>query len=143
MIIESLHIFSQNVRKNKALTDLILETNKKSHNIILIQEPACFISKHIPSTLSADGDPVYSHSSHPEWLTFSIGPHDPDNIPRSIMYINKRLSPLQPKLHKDIVDHRDINITSLTINCKESFILNIYSDDNQSAVNYLRDHEPT
>ena len=38
MIIKSLEIFSQNVRKNKLLTDSILENNK-NYNIILIQEP--------------------------------------------------------------------------------------------------------
>ena len=141
MIIESLCIYSQNVQKNKALMDLILETCKNSFDIILIQEPPRFISKYVPSPSSANGEPIYSHSSHPEWTTFSIGPHDPNNTPRSISYINKHLSPLQPKLRKDIIEHRDINITSLTINHKDSFILNVYSDDNQSAINFLRDHE--
>ena len=38
MIIENLKVFSQNVQKNRALTNLILKTNK-DFNIIFIQEP--------------------------------------------------------------------------------------------------------
>jgi len=39
MIKETLKIFSQNVRKNKTLTNIILENNKNIMDIILIQEP--------------------------------------------------------------------------------------------------------
>ena len=39
MIKDNLRIFSQNVRKNKVLTDIILETQQNSANIIFIQEP--------------------------------------------------------------------------------------------------------
>ena len=38
MIIENLKVFSQNVQENRALTNLILKTNK-DFNIIFIQEP--------------------------------------------------------------------------------------------------------
>jgi len=38
MIKETLRIFSLNVRKNKTLTDIILENNKKTTDIIFIQE---------------------------------------------------------------------------------------------------------
>jgi len=40
MIKNNLKIFSQNVRKNKVLTDIILETQKNSADIIFIQEPS-------------------------------------------------------------------------------------------------------
>jgi len=36
MIKETLKIFLQNVKKNKILTDIILENNKKTANIIFI-----------------------------------------------------------------------------------------------------------
>ena len=40
MIIKNLKIFSQNVHKNKFLTDIIIILeNKKEFNIIFIQEP--------------------------------------------------------------------------------------------------------
>jgi len=40
MIRQKLTIFSQNVRKNKFLTDIILENNKNMTDIIFIQEPS-------------------------------------------------------------------------------------------------------
>jgi len=39
MIKNNLKIFSQNVRKNKVLTDIILETQKNSADVIFIQKP--------------------------------------------------------------------------------------------------------
>jgi len=39
MIKHNLKIFLQNVRKNKTLTDKILETQKNISDIIFIQEP--------------------------------------------------------------------------------------------------------
>jgi len=39
MIKETLKIFSQNIRKNKALTNIILENNKNTMDVIFIQEP--------------------------------------------------------------------------------------------------------
>jgi len=40
----NLCIFSQNVRKNKILTDTILETQKNISDIIFIQKPLGFLS---------------------------------------------------------------------------------------------------
>ena len=39
MIKETLKIFLQNIRKNKTLTNIILENNKKTADIIFIQKP--------------------------------------------------------------------------------------------------------
>jgi len=39
IIIKSIKLFSQNVHKNRVLTDMILETNR-DFNIIFIQEPS-------------------------------------------------------------------------------------------------------
>ena len=141
MNIESLQIFSQNVRKNKTLTETILETEKNSTDIILIQEPPQYITKYVPSPHNADGDPVQGHLSHPEWTTYARPPNNQDDIPRVITYINKRLQNLQPMLRRDIIDHRDINLTSLTINHSCAFILNIYSNESHTAISFLRNHE--
>jgi len=40
MIKETLKIFSQNIRKNKTLMSIILENNKNTIDIILVQEPS-------------------------------------------------------------------------------------------------------
>ena len=137
MNIKSLCIYSQNVRKNKILTDTILETEKNSSDIILIQEPPWYTIKSIPSPSSADGTPIYGHPSHPEWTSFARDSNNHDDIPRAITYINKRLNSLQPLLCQDILDHRDINLVSLVINHRCSYILNVYSDDNQTAISVM------
>ena len=40
MNIHNLWIFSQNIKKNKILTDIILEKQKNTLDIIFIQEPS-------------------------------------------------------------------------------------------------------
>jgi len=57
--------FSQNVQKNKTLTDIILETRKANTDFIFIQEPPRFLRKHIPSHINPEGDPVYRAPLHP------------------------------------------------------------------------------
>jgi len=44
-------------------------------------------------------------------------------------------------LQRDIINHWDINIISLTINNSPSLLLNVYSDKSQTAITHLRDHE--
>jgi len=70
MIKETLKIFSQNVRKNKTLTNIILENNKNIMDIILIQEPLKSFIRHIPSHTNLLGDPIYGTPNHPEWSLF-------------------------------------------------------------------------
>ena len=62
MIRDNLKIFSQNIRKNKILTDIILETQKNSADIILIQEPPRSLIWHIPSHSNPIGDLLYGTS---------------------------------------------------------------------------------
>jgi len=64
MIIKSLEIFSQNVRKNKLLTDSILENNK-NYNIILIQELPWFNIQQIPSTSFQEGNNLIGAPYYP------------------------------------------------------------------------------
>jgi len=59
MIKETLKIFSQNIRKNKALTDIILENNKNTTDIIFIQEPLRLLIQHISSHSNPLRDPLY------------------------------------------------------------------------------------
>jgi len=64
-----LKIFSQNVRKNKILTDIILETNKTSFDIIFLQEPLRYLRHYEPSHSNPKGDPIYGAPLHPEWIS--------------------------------------------------------------------------
>jgi len=70
MIKNNLKIFSQNIRKNKVLTDIILETQKNSADVIFIQEPPRSLIRRIPSHSNPMGDPLYGTPNHPEWTLF-------------------------------------------------------------------------
>jgi len=66
MNIYNLWIFSQNVRKNKILTDIILEEQKNVSDVIFIQEPPCYLIHNIPSNINPEGDLLYRAPRHPE-----------------------------------------------------------------------------
>jgi len=70
MIKETLKIFSQNVRKNKTLINIILENNKNTMDIILVQEPPKSLIRRVLSHTNPLGDPIYSIPNHPDWTLF-------------------------------------------------------------------------
>jgi len=70
LIKHNLKIFSQNVRKNKILTDTILETQKNDTDIVFIQEPPRFLIHCTLSHTNPEGDPLYGTPSHLEWTLF-------------------------------------------------------------------------
>ena len=63
MIIKNLKIFSQNVWKNKFLTETHLEINK-DFDIIFIQEPLWSILQSIPSSSNKESEIVVGVSNH-------------------------------------------------------------------------------
>ena len=64
--------------------------------------------------------------------------HIENNHPRVLTYINIRLIKLCFSLRKDVFNHRDINIISF-FNCSiMCFIINVYLDDQQSALKYIK-----
>jgi len=92
MIKDNLKIFSQNVRKNKILTDIILETQKNSADVIFIQEPPRSLLQHIPSHSNPMGDPLYGTPNHPKWTLFIHQDTTQENYARVATYVNKRLA---------------------------------------------------
>ena len=64
-----------------------------------------------------------------------------NNHPRVAIFINTRLSLLHFSLHKDIINHRDILLSSFFNNGAIYWIMNIYSDSSHSAIKYLKDTE--
>ena len=140
MIKHNLVIFSQNVRKKKILTDTILETQKNQTDIILIQEPLYFLIRHVPSNSNPNGDPLYRMASHPKWTLFIQNDLSQDNFPYVATYINKRLAKLRFSLRLNIANYRDINIVAFHNQQDVNFIINIYSDSNQSVLHALCDN---
>ena len=140
MIIRNLRIFSQNVQKNSIITNTILELYTQ-FDIILIQEPPWSEIRKILSAYNHEGESLFGSCYHPNWIAFSRNPQDNNDFPRVILYVNIRLSSLRFLFHKDIFDHRDINIISFSNNGRSHFILNIYSDSSHTALKYLKDTE--
>jgi len=136
----NLIIFSQNVRKNKTLTDTILEMQKNQTNIILIQELPHFLIWHIPSSSNPNGDLLYGTSKHPDWLLFIQNKSSIENFPHVATYINKHLNKLRFSLCLDIINHRDINIVAFHNRQDINHIINVYSDSNQTAIHLLRNN---
>jgi len=140
MIKHKLKFFLQNVRKNKILTDLILETQKNIFNIILIQEPAQSLLRRIPSNTNPEGDPLYGTPNHSDWMLFTQDYNNIENYPRVATYINKQLSRMRFSLRKDLINHCDINIIDFHNGQDVQFIINIYSDSNQTAIQTLHNN---
>jgi len=65
MIKETLKIFSQNVRKNKTLMNIILENNKNTMDVILVQEPPKSLICYVLSHTDPLGDPIYGTPNYP------------------------------------------------------------------------------
>jgi len=134
MIKDNLKIFSQNVRKNKVLTNIILETQKNSADIIFIQEPPRFLIQCIPSHSNPMGDPLFGTPSYPEWTLFIQQDTTQENYARVATYVNKHLIRMRFALQLDIINQRDINILAFHNNQDTNYIINIYSDSNQMAL---------
>ena len=57
---------------------------------------------------------------------------------QSLQYVNKCLSKMRFTMRLDIVNHRDINILAFHSDRNTNFIINIYSNSNQTALHFLR-----
>ena len=140
MILKSLKILLQNVCKNTLIIHSLLETKNHS-DIILIQEPPWSEIQKVLSSSNSEGDPLIGTNHHPNWIMFGRVPMDSNDSPRVISYVNICLSPLCFLLHKDIINHRDINLISFFNDNMCFFILNVYSDSSHTALKYLKDTE--
>ena len=75
------------------------------------------------------------------WTIFIRSLHTENDHPRVLTYINIRLIRLYFSFRKDICNHRDINLVYF-FNCSIiCFLINVYSDDQQSTLKYLKNTE--
>ena len=56
-----------------------------------------------------------------------------------VMFINIRLSSLHFSLHKDIINYKNILLSSFFNNGEVYWLMNIYSDSSHSIIKYLKD----
>ena len=109
MILKSLKIFSQNVCKNKLLTDTLLE-NCKDYNILFIQKPPWFILCYIHCISSEEGEKITKAPNYLSWIFFTRNSNNENKYPKVLTHTNIKLIRLCFSLRKDIFNHKDINL---------------------------------
>jgi len=140
MIFSNLKIFSQNVRKNNLIMNIILKL-KADFDIVFIQEPSWFTMCSLPSSSNCEREPLVGIANHPNWLTFSTPSATEYDYLRVAIYINIRLATLCFALCKDVIDYRDILLISFFNNNDIFWLINIYFDLSHLALKYLKDTE--
>ena len=138
---KTIRIFSQNVHRNKILTETILEERKLEYNVIFIQESPWYHIWQVPSHLSLDGEAVIEALHNLVWTLFVQTIAINDDQPRTLTYVNNRLSTLRFTLQTDILDNYDINLTSFSNRGITFFLLNMYSDNHQNTLTYIKNTE--
>ena len=119
------------------LVDSLLESQKGLYDILFIQEPPWNFILFAPSTSSSGGQKVVGAPIHPEWTQVVRSPQDSEQTPRVMCFIHSRLSRLCFALRRDIVDHKDIQLLSFFNRDRCQFLMNVYSDDLYTAVDFL------
>ncbi|KXN86855.1 hypothetical protein AN958_09435 [Leucoagaricus sp. SymC.cos] len=129
-------VFSQNVNRNYAHVDYLLENVKDTFDVLFIQEPPWRTIRQTVSTTSEEGNDIVSVPKHPEWLYMVRKPTNGQN-PHIMAYVHQHLALLCPSMQRDVIDHCDILVLLLftwhgTVN-----LLNIYLDNTHTVINLL------
>ncbi|CAA7263236.1 unnamed protein product [Cyclocybe aegerita] len=85
-----------------------------------------------------EGDEVIGAPKHPDWL--QMVRIKEGEVPHAIAYVSTRLSRYRPAMHRDIVDHCDILVLSLFSGGKVLNLMNVYPDDQHTAIEHLAAH---
>ncbi|CAA7271829.1 unnamed protein product [Cyclocybe aegerita] len=112
-----------------------LRDGRNRFDILFFQETPWNFIRHAPSTTSMEGNEVIGAPKHPEWL--QMVRIKEGEVPHVIAYVSTRLSRYRPAMRRDIVDHRDILVLSLFSGGEVLNLMNIYSDDQHTAIEYL------
>ena len=115
--------------------------NKKNFNIIFIQEPSWMFICTISSFYNKNSNSLVGAPNHPNWITFSRSSNNDNEHSHIILYINTCPFHMYFALRKNIFNHRDICYFSFFNNDDIFFIINVYSDDCQSTLKYLKNTE--
>ena len=127
MNLKNLCLFSQNVCKNRLLTEIILKNKKRAWYPFHSKTTIVFhlkYSKFIQQGLWQNN----WHPNYPVYITFSRQLPNNNECPRVIIHINARLIQLCFILRWDILNYRDINLIAFFLTMALfSLIINIYS----------------
>src|SRR5215216_1968741 len=101
-LVNSLRIYCQNVGKKHTWTVSLLETRRKSSDILLIQEPPWATVRYTASLTEKDGVPVKGPPIHPDWICMYLKGFSPmEDCPWVLAYVNRHVKSIKPKLHSD------------------------------------------
>jgi len=73
-------------------------------------------------------------------LSWTLGPYPTTPV---LAYVHNRLTWLCPSLRRDLIDHCNILVLSLFSGGRTINIMNVYSDDQHTAINLLAERAPT
>ncbi|CAA7264641.1 unnamed protein product [Cyclocybe aegerita] len=130
--------YHQNVHHTYAHFNTLLEICKTKFDILFFQETPWNFIRHALFTTSMEGDEVIGTPKHPNWL--QMVRIKEGEVPRVIASVSTRLSRYRPAMCRDIVDHRDILILSLFSGGEVLNLMNVYSDDQHTAIEHLAAH---
>ncbi|CAA7270660.1 unnamed protein product [Cyclocybe aegerita] len=82
-----------------------------------------------------EGDEVIGAPKHPDWL--QMVRIKEGEVPHVIAYVSTRLSCYRPAMRCDIVNHHDIVVLSLFSGGEVLNLMNVYSDDQHTAIEHL------
>ncbi|PPR03570.1 hypothetical protein CVT26_006106, partial [Gymnopilus dilepis] len=77
---------------------------------------------------------------HPAWKLLMRPPQN-GVPPRVIAYVSTRLNSWRPAIRWDLVDHRDLLLLSLFSEGSITYLLNVYSDEEHTAIRFLADKQ--
>ena len=115
----------------------ILENSKNSMDIILVQEPPKSLIHCVLSHIDPTGDPIYGTPNYPDWTLFIRQDPAQENYARVATYVNKKLQKTRFTLRLDIINHQDVNVLAFHSGRHINYVINVYLDDNQSALHFL------
>jgi len=119
---------SWNVNGNYATLSNHLEDLQGEIDIFMIQEPPWKMIRHTASITDPEGTPVIGPPHHLAWITiYKLGTLE--DHPRVAAYVLVRLKSCHPRVYRNLVDHHDLQLLSVTIGGVEYFLLNVYSDN--------------
>ncbi|KXN88530.1 hypothetical protein AN958_07210 [Leucoagaricus sp. SymC.cos] len=135
-VVRDVCVFSQNVNRNYAYLDMLLENIKDFFDIIFLQELPWRTIRQIVSMTSSEGDDVIGAPKHPDWL-YMVGTPTNSHPPHIMAYVYQHLAHLHLSIWWDIIDYWDIFVFSLFTLKGVVNLLNVYSDDAHTTINFL------
>jgi hypothetical protein len=133
--VETLQIYCQNVGCKHNWTINLLERMKSQFDILFLQEPPWATVRYTASLTEKDGVPVKGPPIHPDWISLYPKGFDPaEDRLQVLTYVNRAIHLIKPKLRSDIVNHCDIMIVTVRGHLGPLHLMNMYSDENGSAI---------